>query len=225
MRMRWESIAFLHWSYDVDVVQALLPEGLTVEAYEGRAWVGLIPFQMTVAPARGPEVPWLSHFPETNVRTYVRGPNGLAGIWFFSLDAARSAAVSAARASWGLPYYWSDMQIERTDSETMYQSTRRGPGPRATSAVAVEVGDPIPQAQLTTFDHYLTARFVLWAYHLGRLWYTRAEHPPWPLRRARVTRLHDNLLTAARLPAPEGEPVVHFSDGVDVRVGLPRAVG
>src|SRR5918912_739696 len=42
-----------------------------------------------------PAVPWLSRFPEINVRTYVRDGRGRRGIWFFSLDAARLAAVLA----------------------------------------------------------------------------------------------------------------------------------
>jgi uncharacterized protein YqjF (DUF2071 family) len=87
------------------------------------------------------------------------------------------------------------------------------------------VGQPLGQHEVTSFDHYLTARFVLFARYLGRVWYSRAEHPPWPLRRATVQRLDDTLLSAAGLPAPVGEPVVHFSDGVDVRVGLPHRVG
>ncbi|MFL6239647.1 MAG: YqjF family protein [Actinomycetes bacterium] len=225
MRMRWSQISFLHWSYDAAVVQALLPHGLTIETYDDAAWVGLIPFHMTVAPPVGPEVPWLSYFPETNVRTYVRGPNGMSGIWFFSLDASRLPAVLAARASWGLPYYWSAMHVERRGDRVLYRSTRRGVGSGEASEVDVEAGEPIPAAELTTFENYLTARFVLWAHYLGRLWYTRAEHPAWPLRRAVATKHSDGLLIGAGLPAPEGAPVVHFSEGVDVRVGLPRRVG
>jgi uncharacterized protein YqjF (DUF2071 family) len=223
--MRWASIAFLHWSYDVDVVQALLPDGLTVEPYDGRAWVGLIPFRMTVAPAVGPELPWLSHFPETNVRTYVRARDGLTGIWFFSLDAARLAAVAAARSSWGLPYYWAAMHVHRSGDVATFRSARRSPGSRVASAVDLDVGADVAAAELTPFDHYLTARFVLFARKIGRLWYWRAEHPPWPLRRATLRRLDDELIAAAGLPAPLGDPVVHFSDGVDVRVGLPHRVG
>jgi uncharacterized protein YqjF (DUF2071 family) len=225
MRMRWSSLTFLHWPYDVDVVQQLLPEGLTVEPYDGRAWVGLIPFNMMVAPPTGPEVPWLSHFPETNVRTYVRARDGKTGIWFFSLDAARLAAVTAARGSWGLPYFWSDMRVDRTGDHIRYTSSRRRGQRAAASDVGVDVGDAIPDPELTAFDHYLTARFVLFARRARRVWFTRADHPRWPLRRASVTSLHDGLVEAAGLPAPDGDPVVHFSDGVDVKVGLPHRVG
>ena len=225
MRMRWSTLTFLHWSYDADVVQTLLPPGLTVETYDDRAWVGLIPFEMTVAPSVGPEVPWLSHFPETNVRTYVRADDGTTGIWFFSLDAGRLAAVTAARASWGLPYYWSAMHVERRVDRVGYRSARRRTPRPAVLSAYVDAAAPIPAAELTNFDHYLTARFVLFAQYLGRLWYTRAEHPPWLLRRAVVHSVRGNLLEAAGLPPPTGDPVAHFSDGVEVRVGLPHLVG
>ena len=109
MQHRWTNLTFLHWSYDVDAVQALLPRGLVVEPFDGRAWVGLVPFEMTVTlPERGP-VPWVSRFPETNVRTYVRATDGTTGIWFLSLDASRLGAVVVARTTYRLPYFWSDM--------------------------------------------------------------------------------------------------------------------
>ncbi|MBV9096410.1 MAG: DUF2071 domain-containing protein, partial [Frankiaceae bacterium] len=103
MRHRWHSISFLHWRYDVDDVQRHLPDGLTVEPWDGDAWIGLVPFEMHLG---GPAGPRMLRFPETNVRTYVVGPDGRPGVWFFSLDAASASAVVAARASWQLPYFW-----------------------------------------------------------------------------------------------------------------------
>lgn len=93
MRHRWESLTFFHWSCPIEEVQRLLPPGLRIEPWEGRAWVGLVPFRMVVKPPIGPALPLLSSFPETNVRTYVTGPDGEPGIWFFSLDAGNPAAV------------------------------------------------------------------------------------------------------------------------------------
>src|SRR2546423_2489451 len=90
MLQEWRHLTFLHWRYRPDVIQALLPAGLTVQTMDGSAWVGLIPFLMSgVRPPRVPALPWLSRFPETNVRTYVSGPDGGTGIWFLSLHAAR----------------------------------------------------------------------------------------------------------------------------------------
>ena len=66
---------------------------------------------MTGVRLRGtPAVPWLSAFPELNVRTYVtcgRKP----GVWFFSLDASSALAVAAARAAYKLPYFHSHIDF------------------------------------------------------------------------------------------------------------------
>src|SRR4051794_9252126 len=122
MQHRWECLTFLHWSYDADVVQRLLPPGLAVEAREGRAWVGLVPFLMRVGAGRGP-LPLT--FPETNVRTYVIGPDGRPGVYFFSLDAGSLSAVAAARASLGLPYMWARMSVDCGRDRVRYRNDGR----------------------------------------------------------------------------------------------------
>ncbi len=221
MHMTWSTLTFLHWAYPPGTVQRLLPSGLEVERYDGLAWVGLVPFRMTVSWPGVPALPWLSVFPETNVRTYARGPGGRTGIWFLSLDASRLPAVLAARGGWGLPYFWARMRVARVGDTVRYASVRRWPGPRAQLAAEVRVGDPIPAEDLGALDHFLTARFALWAHHGGRLWLSRAEHPAWPLRRASVTRLDGTLISASGLPPPTSDPLVHYADGVPVRVARP----
>ena len=76
-----------------------------------------------------PALPWFTSFPETNVRTYVRGPDGRVGLWFFSLDAARLEPVLVARSTYALPYMWSAMRVERDGAVVRYRSRRRWPGP------------------------------------------------------------------------------------------------
>lgn len=233
MRQRWERLTFLHWAYEPDAVQALLPAGLSAERCDGSAWVSLVPFFMRVTTGRrGIGVPWASYFPETNVRTYVRDAAGRPGIWFFSLDAARFGAVATARTTYRLPYFWSSMRIDEDTAAgtTAYTCERRWPGAhgagsrgRATSRVAVRPGEPIAPAELDARDHFLTARFRLFSpVRVGAPRSARAWHLPWPLRRAELLDLDDTLLTATGLPAPAGEPLVHYSPGVDVRIGPPE---
>ena len=222
---RWDRLTFLHWSYDVDRVQALLPDGLRVEPYDGRAWVGLVPFFMKVRLRGLPSVPWLLNFPETNVRTYVKDRNGNTGVWFFSLDASRLAAVVTARSTYRMPYFWSKMSVLKNGSAMEYESRRRRPGPRgAGSQVVVEISDVFAAEQLSDFDHYLTARFRLFGTWGGRLLTARAEHPPWILHRVSASHCDDDLVAAAGLPAPDGDPIVHWSPGADVRIGRPTRV-
>ncbi|HEU0130180.1 MAG TPA: DUF2071 domain-containing protein [Mycobacteriales bacterium] len=208
MRHRWDNLTFLHWPYEPATVQALLPAHLTVEPYDGAAWVGLVPFDMTVVGA--------GRFPETNVRTYVTGPDGTTGVWFFSLDAARLDAVLAARTALRLPYQWSRMRTGRRGTTVRYRCERRWPDAPAHNVTDVEVGEPVDEP--TELENYLTARFALWTPDGSRM---QAHHPPWALRHATVTRLDDSLVTAAGLPQPDREPLAHYSDGVAVRIGLP----
>ena len=228
MRQRWERLTFLHWAYPARDVQRLLPAGLHADLYDGLAWVGLVPFFMRVRTGAGHGAPWVSNFCETNVRTYARDREGRAGIWFLSLDAARLGAVAVARASYQLPYFWSSMRLTSQarpagDLEVAYSCQRRLPGPRtATSQVRVRAGAPYQPGELGDRDHFLTARWVLFSVLAGRQFFARAEHPPWPLHRAEALTVDDGLISAAGLPEPSGEPLVHYSPGVGVRIGRPE---
>lgn len=223
MLHRWDELTFLHWRYEAAEVQRLLPDWLTVETFDGTAWVGLVPFVMEVTVPGVPPLPWLGHFPETNVRTYVRAPDGSVGVWFLSLDAARAAAVATARVAYQLPYFWSAMDVSHVGDVVTYRSRRRRPGPRgARCDVAVEVGEPFGPGDLGPLDHWLTARWKVFSPGAGR--HADAEHPPWELRRATLLHLDEDLVSAAGLTAPVGPPLVHWSAGTPVRISAPRRI-
>jgi uncharacterized protein len=223
MLQRWESLTFLHWRYEPDTIRGLLPakleqQGLRLDTFDGAAWISLTPFRLTrLRPPFLPPAPWLSRFPETNVRTYVRGPDGKPGIWFFTLEAARLAAVIAARAGYGLPYRWSRMRVRGPGNTVQYQS-RRLLG-RGSTRISIEPGESFGAAQL---DNFLTARYRLLTRVGNRLAYADIDHPPWPLQRARVLECNEDLIVNSGVPAPRGEPIVHFSRVLDVRIGRLR---
>jgi uncharacterized protein YqjF (DUF2071 family) len=222
---RWEMLTFIHHPVEPQAVQRLLPDGLEVDTFEERAWVGLVPFAMKIRVPPMPFVPWLSVFPETNVRTYVRGRDGRRGIWFFSLDVPRLGAVAAARGTYRLPYCWARMRLQRAGSEVSYRSARRWPAGAARTAIVVEVGEALAPGEVTELEHFLTARWGLYTRLRGGIAYAPVEHPRWPLRRARPTDLRETMIAAAGLPSMTGDPLVHFSPGVEVRIGRPRPVG
>ena len=223
MRQRWERLTFLHWPFEPAVVQRLLPGGLRADTFGGAAWVGLVPFFMRVSSGSGRRLPWAGDFCETNVRTYVRDGQGRRGIWFFSLDAARLPAVLTARASYRLPYFWARMNVSTGGPGISYTCQRLWPGPRAASSrVRVSVGARFDPGELGERDHFLTARWVLFSVSGERRRFARAQHPPWPLHRATAEDVDDGLVAAAGLPPPGTRPLVHYSPGVDVRIGLPE---
>jgi hypothetical protein len=218
MYHQWNQITFFHWRYSPEVVQASLPAGLTADTRDGAAWIGLTPFRMAgVRPPGLPAVPWLSEFGEVNVRTYVRDTKGWPGIWFFSLDAARLPAVLGARAGYRLPYFWSGVSVRAAGSRISYRCRRHTSDARCEAEV--ELGTPLAGAGRDELAEFLTARYRLFTVIGGRLAAAEAEHSPWPLRHARVLNLKQNLLTSAGLPAAAGDPLVHASPGVTVRIG------
>ena len=99
MTQRWNDLLFAHWPVPAGEIASLLPPGLVADTFDGSAWVGVVPFWMDRIRLRGmPLIPGANHFPELNLRTYVRERNSnMAGVYFFSLDAANPAAVAVAR--------------------------------------------------------------------------------------------------------------------------------
>ncbi len=229
MHMWWDDLTFMHFETDPARVQAVLPPGLTVDTFEGKTWVGLVPFDMRVGIPGGRQIPRFGHFHETNVRVYVVGPDGIAAIWFASLEASDLAATITARLTYGLPYFWADMSIERSsdrsnDDRITYESTRRRPGPKgAHHRSVIRIGDSIPMAEVSDVEHFFTARWGLYSQWRNRLIYAPVAHDPWPLHRAELLDLDDDLMEVAGLaPEPGIEPLVHWTSGTSIRIGRPR---
>ncbi|MEW6471486.1 MAG: DUF2071 domain-containing protein [Actinomycetota bacterium] len=220
---RWQSLSFLHWRYRPDDVQRLLPDGLVVDTFDGDAWVGLTPFLLVdMRPLCLPPVPWLSTFPETNLRTYVRDENGIDGLWFLSLDVASAATVFGGRSAFWVPYHWATMSVDEM-GPVRYRSRRRGPlGSSPGHDITVRAGSPVPQEDRPLLVDFLTGRWRTFTRIAGRLAVVPVEHQAWPLYNAEVSALQEDLVCASGLPAPKTAPLAHFSPGVDVRLGFPR---
>jgi hypothetical protein len=217
MLQSWEWLSFLHWPYEAAQIRALVPPQLELDTFDGAAWVGLTPFLLThLRPPFLPALPWLGQFPETNVRTYVRAPDGQRGVYFFTLEAARLPAVVGARLAYRLPYRWARMNVEQDEGKVLYRSQRHRIFGAGRSRVAVKPGGKLVPGE---FDHFLTARFRLFTVAANRLLTAEIEHPPWPLESAELLELQQNVIENSGVPRPNGTPVVHFSRRVDVRIG------
>src|SRR5919107_729249 len=201
----------------------LLPAGTRPDVHDGSSWIGLIPFRMGGAGlGRGPAVPWLGSFAETNVRLYSVDEQGRRGVVFLTLEASRLAVVLGARAAFALPYSWARMRVTEADGVLTYSSRRRWPGPRtATTRVVVRPGDPLPAGD--PLADFLTARWGLHTRAFGRTLYLPNRHETWPLHRADVLRLDDGLVAACGPSGVSGRPPdsVLFSRGVRTVFAMP----
>jgi uncharacterized protein YqjF (DUF2071 family) len=215
---RWRDLLFLHWPVPIDGLRPLVPEPLAIDTFEGVAYVGLVPFWMV-----GVRPPWAPErlayrFLETNVRTYVYLEGRDPGVYFFSLEAASRVAVAIARAQFGLPYFWARMGLRRDGPRIEYR-TRRLLGGHARSQVSFEPGEHLGASAPGTLEHFLIERYLLHVKRGGRLWRGQVHHTPYPVQRARLLTLRDELIGAAGLPQPAAPPpLVHYAAGVDVEI-------
>ena len=225
MAQTWEELLFAHWAVPPEQLRPALPPGLSLDVRDGAAWIGVTPFRVRGLRLRGtPPVPGLSRFAELNVRTYVTA-GARPGIWFFSLDAARRAAVLAARRGYRLPYFHARMRVARRGGWIEYASDRRdSAGAPASLRARYGPAGPVRRPAAGTLEHFLTERYCLYAVH-PRRGLLRAEiaHEPWPLQPAEATLRHNTMAAPLGL-ALEERPLLHYARRLDVVIWPPQTL-
>lgn len=214
-RQTWHDLLFMHWPLPASVLRPLVPEKLELEQFGGTAWLAVVPFRMTGVMRRPwPDLPWVSAFPELNVRTYVT-LDGKPGVWFLSLDAANWLAVWAARRFFHLPYYLADISLIENESGITYRSTRPG----AEVEVTYRATSDAYLAKKGSLEHWLTERYCLYAEAPeGTIWRNEVHHHPWPLRSAAATIERNTLLQTHGISVQEPPALLHFSRRLEVVV-------
>lgn len=226
MTQTWHDLLFAHWPVSVNDLRPHVPAGFEIDTFDGQAWIGIVPFRMTnVAPRGVPALPWVSAFPELNVRTYVR-VKGRGGVYFFSLDAANPVAVGIARTLVHLPYFTASMGLEAgEDGWIDYRSRRTSPNstPAELQVRYRPIGPVTPPAH-GTLEHFLTERYCLFTVDQSfRAFSLDIHHPPWPLQLAEATFEKNTMADAAGIRLPSVAPLLHFSKRQDmVAWGLAR---
>ncbi len=222
MNQSWRDLTFLHWAVDPVEVAHRMPPGVRPDTLNGVTYVGLIPFRMVGAGiGRGPGVPWLGSFLETNVRLYSVDDTGRRGIVFLSLDADRAAVVVGARAAFGLPYRWARMRYQQSGDVHSYDAHLRCPEKGAESHIAIRAG---ARRQSTELDEFLSSRWGLHVRWWGKTLYVPNRHEAWPVHDAEVLALDDQLMASVGMPDLATRPPDHvaFSPGVRTEFGFPR---
>lgn len=215
IRMTWIDLAFLHWQVPQDAFVGKIPVGVELDTYNDSAWLGVTPFRMTgVRPIFTPPIPTASDFPELNVRTYVRYKD-VAGVFFFSLDAASKLAVKAARTATNLPYFHARMH-ERRDRDEVHYASVRSHGAKAEFRGRYRPTGLADKARPGSLDYWLTERYSLFVERDAKLIRLDIEHQQWPLQPASADIEVNTMADAAGISLPAEKPHVLFSRQLDV---------
>ena len=216
-RQSWCDLLFAHWPVDASLLQRFVPSPLRVQEFEGTSWIGLVPFRMEGVMRRPlPDLPWISAFPELNVRLYVEH-EGKPGVLFLSLDATNQLAVWAARRYFHLPYHHARISIHNADGGFQY-SARRKTGHSVLKAEYRPISEPY-ESNAGTLEHWLTERYCLYAQAPdSSILRNEVHHAPWPLQKAEADIVENSYLSAHGLDLDGPPPLLHFSRRIDVVV-------
>lgn len=243
MHQNWGKLLFMHWPIEAEVLRPLIPSQLSIDTFDGKAWIGVVPFTMWgIRASCLPPIPGASAFRELNVRTYVHH-DGVPGVWFFSLDAANSLAVWGARTFYHLPYFNAEMFLRqegnavtyssaRTDDQTYAQFFERDVEgfsadfgsdqfqnlPPAKLNMSWKIGEPLPESKPGSIEFFLTERYCLYAWHRRELVRSRIWHKPWPLRTATVDACESTMIESLGIPQPQGAALLHYADSIAVDI-------
>lgn len=221
MTQTWSRLLFAHYPLPPGALAPLLPAGLAPDTFDGQAWIGVVPFRMSdVRPRLLPPLPWLSYFPELNVRTYVKR-GGKAGVFFLSLEAANPVAVAIARGLYRLPYFNARMFCrQQAATWVAYKSIRtHKAAPPAHFLARYRPTGPVTLAAPGTLAHWLTERYALFtADRIGRIYRGEIHHVPWPLQPAELVPDADNMAASHGLALPASPPLLHYAHWIRVLI-------
>jgi uncharacterized protein YqjF (DUF2071 family) len=222
MKHTWKELLFLHWRFPPEVLQSVLPPGLTLDTFDGAGWLGVVPFFMrNIRPTWCPPMPWLSNFLELNLRTYAFDETGRPGVWFLSLDANRRLAVWAARKFFGLPYRFAHMHANwnRKTGHVRYSSHRHQTPPRLTCRFEYQPAGPATTAVPGTLEFFLIERYFLFAQTPAGLMHGQVHHHPYECSPVDLRHWDEHVIELAKLPVPDRRPDhALMSRGVAVEV-------
>jgi len=216
LHMGWRDVLFASWPVDPAGVDPHVPDAMTLDTYDGRAWLSVVPFtNVDVRPSWLP-TGWGLPLPELNLRTYVVCED-VPGVYFFSLDAQGVLGVLGARTVHHLPYYYARISLARDDGRIRFRSRRLHPGSRPVHLRATygPTGEQFA-AQTGSLAVFLTERYRYYTGdQRGAVRYADVSHEPWPLYDADVRFDENTLFEANGFAQPDAEPVHYYSPGVD----------
>ena len=212
----WEQTLWAHWPVAASQLRPSVSDELEIEEHDGSAWLGIMFFRVRALRARGAlPVPGISSFLQLNVRTYVRGPDGLPGVWFFSIDASSRLAALGVRRIYRVPAFHARMTLEPAGGWQEAECARIGESARVFSGRYRATGETF-HAEPGSLEWFLTERYRLFT-ATGR---AEMHHDRWLLGEAEA----EIELASIAPVALAGEPRCHFSFRQDALIWPPERV-
>ena len=217
LNQNWKGLTFMHWEVDPNILRKHIPNDLEIELFQGKAYIGTIPFKMeNVRPRLLPSVSLISNFPEFNIRTYVK-KNGKSGVFFLTLDAQSHVTCFYAPFAYSLPYRYAKCNFEKNDEGGYNWYSKRKKNGVSLKGKSISKG-PILQAEKNSLEEFLFERYCLYVHHKGKTCRAYTYHEPWKYRIGEAEIIENTLTESYDLQIKDifNPDLVHISEGVEV---------
>lgn len=220
-------LLFMHFEVEGEQVRRLLPPELSLQLFQGSAWVGIAALEVKKARFHYLRLPRLwRRFPEVDFMTFV-SYEGRSGVYFLSIESDRALLAPWIRRTAALPYLYSGLKIAADGDAVRVRS-----GPRSSEGGAMAALDvtyrPQPGEQpvdphspiFELIEQYST--FVI--DRRGRVRELDEVHASWSPMEAEV-EVHVNTLgLALGIDLPERPTLAHYAEERRILTWLPRVV-
>ncbi len=203
----WNKAVFLHWEVEPNAVQPFLPNSITLDTINDKAWISLVAFDMNHIGVRSlPKMPHISDFHEVNIRTYIICKNK-PSVYFLSMEGSKRSSCNILKAISKFPYvpakmkrtdfsYESKNLIENNSFELLYRTK-------------------LKPCQKNKTDKWLTERYAVFQEHKNKLIEYDVHHVEWPLEQIDIKQLHIEYPKFNHLINNQPDRM-HYSEGVKV---------
>jgi uncharacterized protein YqjF (DUF2071 family) len=196
----WNDAVFIHGAVAPELLQSLIPAGIKLDIYEGKAWISIVVFKMErIRHKFSPSFRPVSDFYEINIRTYVTNDD-MPGVFFLNMEGGKRFSSWIANKVSGLPYCYEAMQ----NAEGHFRS--KGISHR------YKAGKDFERDELA---NWLTERYAVYYEKSGQLYRYQVHHGMWPLKEVELNELNITypILKEKFNWQPE---LFHYSPGVQV---------
>jgi uncharacterized protein YqjF (DUF2071 family) len=230
----WNDVLLMHFAVEPHLLRRLVPDGLTLELYDGMAWLTVASLCIShVRPSGVPPMPGISYFSQVNLSTYVTA-EGKPGIYYLSGDTTNLSAVWIARMFLRLQYWHASIQVsgatvknrKSADAAIRFHASRlHGPaavgGPATLELAYTPLGE-VQWARASSLDEFLVERYCVYSWFGRRYYRIETHHLPWPLQAAHVELRVNTMAEPLGLVLPAQPDLCHYSRALKMLTWAPE---
>jgi uncharacterized protein YqjF (DUF2071 family) len=112
---RWQALAMINFEIEPRLLEPYVPRGTELDFFDGRTYISLVGFTYHDTRVLGWSIPWHRHFPEVNLRFYVRRVEGgevRRAVVFIREIVPRPAVAAIARLCYSEAFVTAPMRHE-----------------------------------------------------------------------------------------------------------------